>query len=227
MRCPRLLQVVVLLSCVVPASSACTGYFIGYAIDVSNKEVITPSRSGPPAIEPGKSIKLVLRNGAEISGEYLGLELLPAEDYAVRYAASRDSLAAQLRLPALGDTVGLLLHSGQMMKTEFLGCDYDGLWVRSAAEAEPQKLRLIGIREMLVRGGPAISGSAFPLLIFEGSLPTRSALALKVRGGRELVPLSDVARIERTPSKARWIGATTEFVISAATWAILLASWDW
>ena len=216
-----------LLSCVIPASSACTGHFIGYAIDVSNKEIITPSRSQPPAIEPGKSIKLVLRNGAKISGEHLGLELLPAQDYAFRYAASRDSLAAQFPLPALGDTVGLLLHSGQMLETEFLGCDYDGLWVRAPAEAEPRKLKLIGIREVLVPGGPTVSGAVFLSLVSESSLPTRSALALKVGRGRELIPVSDVARIERTPSKARWIGATTEFVITGATWAILLASWDW
>jgi hypothetical protein len=150
MRTTSLLRVVLVLG-VVPGASGCVGYAIGYAIDAGNKQVVDPSRPSLPEIPRGKSVKVVLKNGHKLSGTYKGVEPLAADDYAQLYATSRDALVTGMPgLPLLGDTVDLLLQTGEAVEVEFLGCDWDGLAIRRSSAAEAEKLNALTVRDVQV-----------------------------------------------------------------------------
>ncbi len=219
-------RTVVLLVATVTAASGCTGYLIGYAIDLGSKEVITPSGPSAPALEMGKTVTVVLDDGEKVKGKYRGLEQLSETEYAELYSASRESLMAYVQLPALGDTVDLLLYAGDTVKAGFLGCDLNGVVARPVGGADTERVEAVEIRELLGDGSARASGMEFRLLASEGRLPIRTALALEWNGASRLVPLNRVARIERTPTTARWIGFTAEAVLTAAYIAILAATWD-
>lgn len=226
MKIPMVLRTLALLVGTAPATTGCVGYLIGYSIDLGNKEVITPSGSSAPALETGKNVTVFLNSGEKIRGKYRGLEQLSEERYAESYSESRDSLMGYIQLPALGDTVDLLRYSGDTLKAEFLGLNHNGVVARPIGEADIRGVEAGAVREVLGDGHARVSNVELKLLATEGRLPIRSALALERYGETQLVPLNKVARIERTPTKGRWIGFAVEAAITAAYIAIMAATWE-
>jgi hypothetical protein len=82
------------------------------------------------------------------------------------------------------------------------------------------------VRDVRVHGKPAISGATLDLLVSRGDLPVQTAIVLRRERKDLLIPLSDVARFERTPTSGRWVGFFTELTLSAVSVAIMAATWD-
>jgi hypothetical protein len=210
------------------SQSACTaiGYGIGSAIDSGSRQRLAPESFAPDTIEPGKTLKLRLRDGGVVEGKYLGLEPLPAEEYAARYAWTREQHLVNVPLPELGDTVTLCMTWGGELDAEFLGFDLYKVLVRKLGEPGPESVRPGDIDMLRVRGNAAIGGETLALLLSEGAFPFHSAVAMQVQpaiglaGGKRLLPMDEVLFIEWNSGTARTagtiVGATIDVAILVA-----------
>jgi len=221
---PRsLLTAGVLLGLIVP-QSACTliGYGIGSAIDSGNKRTVAPESFAPDTIETGTMFKLRLRDGSLVKGKYLGIEPLPAEEYAARYAWIREQHLTNVPLPELGDTVTLVMISGGELDAEFLGFDLYSVLVWKPGAPGPESVRPGDIDELRVRGNAAIPGETLALLLSEGALPFHSAFAMQVApaigraGGKRLLPMEEILFIEWKPGTGRTVGTIVGVTIDVA-----------
>ncbi|MGD2152485.1 MAG: hypothetical protein PVG79_04405 [Gemmatimonadales bacterium] len=222
--------------CLALPQSACTliGYGIGSAIDAGSRHSLTPQNLESETIEPGRKITLQLRDGDIVDGAYFGIEQLPAYEYAARYAAARERQPSAVPLPALDDTVTVCMARGGELDAEFLGFDLYRVSVRSLGSTEPGSLMPQEVAELRAPSGAAITGETLALLVSEGALPFRSAVAMRMppaigrTGGRRLVPLDQVKHIEWTSGSGAQktglivgavldIAALTAFAVCAAT----------
>ncbi|UCF20110.1 MAG: hypothetical protein JSU87_01500 [Gemmatimonadota bacterium] len=217
------LALAVLFGLIVP-QSACTlvGFGIGSVIDSGNKRTIRPESFAPDTIDLGKTFKLRLRDGSVVGGKYLGIEPLPDEEYAARYAVAREQRLMNVPLPEIGETVTLRMNRGDELDAEFLGFDFNSVLVRKPGEFGPESLRLGDIRQFRVAGNEAIRGEALTLLLSEGALPLQSALVVQAKpakgreGGRRLLPMDEVLLIEWKPGAGRTVGAIIGATIDVA-----------
>jgi hypothetical protein len=204
--------------------SACTlvGYGIGSAIDSGNKRTIAAEDITPDTIKPGKAFTLRLRDGGTVDGRYFGIEPLPAEEYAARYAATRERHLTTVPLPELRDTVTLSMMLGSELSAEFLGFDFYKVLIWKPGAPLPQGVRPGDIDNLLVEGSTAIEGETLTLLLSEGALPFHSAFVMQApptigkASSQRLLPVDQVLLIEWKPSTGRTVGAIVGATIDAA-----------
>lgn len=228
----RLLLSTIVVSGLASPQSACTliGAGIGELVDATTARSLTPRKLAPETIEPGQKIKLQLRNGHSVDGEYIGIEPLPAEEYAARYASTREQHLTIIPLPELGDTVTLRMTQGGELDAEFLGFDLHMMSVRTLGRSEPEGVQPHEVRELCIRGGGAITGEALEFLHSEGALPVHSALAMQTTaagnraGGKRLVPLDRIALIEWDSDNGRKVGTIIGGVIDAVAIVVITAA---
>ena len=224
-----LLTATVLLGLVLP-QSACTliGYGVGSAIDAGSRHSLAPQRFAPSTLKPGRKIRLKLRDGSAVDGAYTGIEQLPPEEYAARYAAARERHLTVVPLPELGDTATLCMR-GTELDVEFLGFDRYRVLVRELGRAEPEHVRPQRIAELRGRGDASASGEVLALLISEGALPFHSAVAMQMppainaAGGKRLVPLDQIDRMEWKSSTGRTVGLVIGGMLDLTVLAIAVA----
>ncbi|MGD2217228.1 MAG: hypothetical protein PVJ64_10735 [Gemmatimonadales bacterium] len=211
------------------ALSGCTliGYGLGSAIDASDKqtfapEAFAPQNAGYGLPESGAKLKVNLKDGEVVEGKYLGVERLPAEEYARVYAEARERYELQSALPEPGDSVTLALVTGRMLHGEFLG--YEGRrWVVFKRET-PWRVAAADVREMTGGSDCRVSGETLDRLISSGAVPTMSALALEVVSGRwstrrterRLIPLDSVTSATYKPTSGRMAGGLLGLAVDIA-----------
>ncbi len=238
MRHSRLYTALILLS-LEAALSGCTlaNYGIGSLIDTARTrefgpEVFAPDAPAADTPRLGAEVKLKLRDGEVVTGKYLGVEPLPAEEYAERYARARASQTPRFQLPALGDTVGLRMTSGAELKAEFLGLDHQRSVVVNAET--PLRVLTTDLREIAGSGGDTVSGEALDSLIINGDLPVVSGLALEVaveeRRRRvkrtRLIPLNSVVWAGQRPRGGRTVGFVVGLAVDMTTIIVMLSNQD-
>jgi len=111
------ISIVLLLAAVaVTGLQGCTviGFSIGAIKDAGKPDFIAPPDWQVATIKTGTSVRIILMNGDRLQGTYAGREPVPPEEYAKRYAASREQLSQQVTLPALGDKITLTLSGGRV-----------------------------------------------------------------------------------------------------------------
>jgi hypothetical protein len=96
----------------------------------------------------------------------------------------------------------------------FLGCDWDGLVIRRSGGEQVDTLNALAVRDV------AVSGATLDALLARADLPVQTAIALRRLGKEELIPLSDVARLTRTPTSGRSWGVVTELLLDGVAIAI-------
>ncbi|MGD2152484.1 MAG: hypothetical protein PVG79_04400 [Gemmatimonadales bacterium] len=77
------------------------GAGLGELIDATTARSLAPHELAPETLEPGQKITVRLRNSRSIEGTYIGIEPLPADEYAARYASTADRPSAAVPQPAL------------------------------------------------------------------------------------------------------------------------------
>jgi hypothetical protein len=196
------------------ALSGCTliGFGLGSAIDSSSKrtfgpQAFAPESAGRDTLKQGTKLKLNLRDGEVVEGKYLGVERLPADEYAQIYDDARERYELQTALPEPGDTVTLALVTGRVLEGEFLG--FEGRrWVVFRRET-PWRVAAADIVEMTNGRGCSVSGETLDRLLSSGAVPTMSALALEVDVGRSrreevrLIPLDNIMSGTYKPTSGR------------------------
>lgn len=209
------------LAALTSALSGCSliGYGIGSAIDASSKqtlapEAFTPEDGGRNSFRPGTKLKLALRDGEVVEGEYIGVERLPADEYALVYAEARERYALQSELPEPGDTVTLALVTGGVAEGEFMGFEFPH-WVYFKREtqhgvpATQYGVPATDVVEMSDGRDRSVSGETLDRLLSSGTVPTMSALALQVdlgrfwRTERRLIPLDSISFATHKPTTGR------------------------
>ena len=222
-----MLRVAATLVGITPFTTGCVGYMVGYGIDVSTTQVVVPTRSDSVDLKPGMKVRVFLKNGERVTARFRRVEPFPEEEYAARYGAARQTVAAEsLWIPSLGATVYLLRENGDSITAEYLGVDFDGVLIRPAAQSQTRAEPAHGLTSVRVPGESLVTGGALDSLVTAGTLPVRSSLVLELSRKQEgRFALNAVARLERTGTTWRWVGSA----VDAVTWIVVCIAtcrWD-
>jgi hypothetical protein len=217
-----------------------TGLGIGAGIDSHKPDSIYLPGWKAEAIWPGTPVKLLLSDGSWVDGKYLRIEQVPQTDYAKRYADFRQQKQETAFLPALGDTITILMKTGLYTEGEFLGFDHQPLAPmlrqRKVSEIEAPGVQilvkhmgtnksgvvfLMHVEEIADSHGKTIEGEILRRFQSEGQVPVISAIALQDLKGTTLIPMDQVYEI-RAPNRkrAKWWGLGIGVVIDATVWTI-------
>lgn len=204
---------------VVSCTTGCVGYLVGYGIDVGTRQVVVPTHPDSVDFKSGKKVNVILKSGERVSATFRRVEAFSEEEYAARYGASRQTLAARsLWVPPLGAKVDLVREDGDSLSAEFLGVDHNGLWVRAVGETQPRAVDARALPVVRMGRESFVSGAVLDSLVIAGTLPVRSSLVLEFSGKEEgRFPLNGIARMQRTGTTWRWVGSAVE----VATWVVV------
>jgi hypothetical protein len=145
----------------------------------------------PDSLEKGVQVEMRLRSGSLVKGRVMSVSPLPREDYASRYEAAREALSAEIRLPALGQTVALEDRDGQRFEGLCQGFDRGTLYADLPGRDHTSPLLLARAR-FLAFGGVQQDADRLRSFLAEGRIPFRRAVALDGGGTALLFPLNEI-----------------------------------
>ena len=171
-------------------------------------------------VEPGSKINIVLNDGNLVSGKYIGLEKVTAEEYAESYARSREQNMKEVILPELGDSITVIDTLRRQWVCEFSGFDYHNFMsVREKGQTGPSMAGLNLIGKILDRDGNFIEVDKIRNLMTEGKLPLLSAIVVQGEVGRIQVSMDKVRQIKVRVDKHN---ALNGFLIGAVVDLLLI-----
>ncbi len=196
------------------------GYQIGSSIDNKKPDQLIIAPWELATIKIGTEISMYMQDNFLNIGEFVGVESLPADEYAKRYSEFWSSLILDFNIPKLDDAVALTLMSGDFIEGNFAGFDY-----RFAARKDElasdkahdyytllirqgdvtSKVDLNQIEKVGGPGGYAFHGKGLMELAATKDFPIISAIAFKEDLIKELAALDDIKRIKIANEKnAKW-----------------------
>lgn len=174
-------------------------------------------------VTKGQRLDLVLADGQVLHGKLLGLEALPSDEYARRWAWARQRLGPEVPLPSLGAPIFGL--DGSDLGRAFEGVDPGA--VLASRPGQPGLLRLDLAAVGGVGQGPArLDRAALLRLLHEGRLPARSQVVLSGPGreARRVAP-DEVAQVSLVPARnGKRNGALAGLAIDALVVGLALRS---
>jgi hypothetical protein len=196
-------------------------YTIGAHGDSSKPDFDTIPSWNAANIERGKDIKLATISGEELKGEYLGLDMVAASQYAKSYNEVQERYQKDIPLPALGDSISfIILNSEEEHRAEFSGFENQYMWVRVMAISGimREKIDMNKLEEIRDRSGNLIDVQKLINLSSGGKIPALyTEVTLRTDSDTTRIPTASVSRIEIPNSKsARWIGLALGACIDAA-----------
>jgi hypothetical protein len=203
--------------------SGCTaiGYSIGEGIDSQRPDYDTIPGSHVASIEQGKDIKLTMETGEELKGEYLGVDMVAASQYAESYNEVRERYQKDIRLPALGDSISFITQNfGREYKGEFSGFENQYMWimVMGISGILREKIDMSKLEKITVAGGNLIEVQKLINLSLGGKIPgLYTEVTLRTDSDTSRIPTANVSRIEIPNRKnGRWVGLGIGALIDAA-----------
>ena len=175
-------------------------------------------------LNKGSVIKIIKKNGEELSGKLIGLELHDEQEYMKVYNEYRVKGVNEDRWPALGEISILVASSGKQFGYHLLGFDYDGIIVRKAGSRGYAKKTFVLVKgaELIDREGNKISINSLERLVTIGEIPILSALKLQTASGEISIDLGEIEMIQIHKKKNGKIkGLLYGAMIDAATLIIL------
>lgn len=213
----RVLAVLALFVVIALATNGCSviGFGIGAISDSTKPDSLTVPGWEVQTVKPGREIKLTLRNGEQLTGKFAGVDPVPQEQYAERYANFRDQRKEEVPLPALGEKINITLNSGLQGERELLGFDYQYVSVKAKGEKVPShvspqcaisvrqpgdttsgKVLVPDIDRIVDNEGNVVEGPTLEMLASEGQVPFLSTVAIHDLSGRRQIAMEEVERIE-------------------------------
>jgi hypothetical protein len=196
------------------------GYQIGSSIDNKKPDQLIIAPWELATIKMGTEISMYMQDNFLTIGEFIGVERLPADEYAKRYSEFWGSLILDFNMPKLHDTIAITLISNEIIKGNFVGFDYrfvarkDELASEKACDyytlltsqgGVTTKVDLNQIAEVEDQNGYGFKGTGLMELAATMDFPIISAIAYKEDLIKELVPLDDIRRIKIANEKnAKW-----------------------
>jgi hypothetical protein len=215
------------------------GLTIGAISDASKPDTVTVPGWRMETIERGRSIKVILKDGDQVAGKFVGIVRAPEAEYAQRYGDFCQGQPEELGLPRLGDQVTIILGNRVTGEREFLGFDYHYpatedeakalsnlvvpnyvILVRSMGDTALGRVSLAGIDEVEDSQGNALDGKILANLVSEKSVPLTSTIGLEQLAGTTQVAMDQVYQID---VKAKKTGAKTGFIAGAIIDVIVIA----
>jgi hypothetical protein len=213
---------------------------LGAAVDAKSPDTTTVSALQIEKVKVGAGLRVILKNGAKVSGKYRGTDRISQEEYAEAYARFREQKQGELFLPPLGGTIAVTLHSGTQEKREFLGFDHQYvtiepeeetptsvvtatrlLTILTSADTTSGILAVSDIDQIFDSGGRAVDVKSIERLARANHLPVLAAIAIEDSIGSRLIPIHEVDEIGAPKKKtAKWIG----LALGAGIDLIILAS---
>lgn len=222
------------------------GFGIGSAIDSRKSDTIFIPGWKVEAIKPGEQIRVILRDGKEVEGKYVGLNRVPPKEYAKRYADFRKQRQEELFLPALGDSITITMKSGAQGQRILSGFDHQYLATTLEGETDTSHAfasYIMSVRQMgdtttgivllkkvdkiVDSDGNVVKGEDLQRLAFEGGIPLLSAIAIEHLLTTTQVAMNEVHQIE-VPKKgsAKWTGLAIGAAIDVFIIVVALVSED-
>jgi hypothetical protein len=175
------------------------------------------------AVASGTPMRVWLRDGKMVQGDYQGIERLTPAAYAVNYDAWRASAPAA-GWPALGDTVRIATVYGGTRVGRFEGFDWGVVWFRAGSESE-----VVRFEDMRTLTGPsevAFTADTLARLREAHRLPLASELRLyahasQLSGGVRAYALDRVDRVQ-VQQDGRWVAAIIVGALAGAVMAVLV-----
>lgn len=245
----KALLVLALCTVVALAANGCSviGLGVGAISDSAKPDSLTVPGWEVQTVKPGREMKLTLRDGEQLAGKFAGVDPAPKEQYAERYANSREQTKKEVPLPALGERVDVTLNSGVQGERELLGFDYQYATAKTKGKDVPSPVTshcaisvrqpgdttsanvLVSDIDRIVDGeGIVVKGSMLEQLTSEGRVPFLSAIAIHDLSGRRQIGMEQVKRIELKNKKHdKWKFAAFGALFDATLIIAILASeWD-
>ena len=238
--------VLLVAAAVVLQLSGCSliGFGVGSIIDASKSDSLLIPGWRIETIKPGEGIRVLLKNGEEVRGTYMGHNPIPQEKYAARYADFQRSKQEELSIPALGDSITITLESGTQGKRLLLGFDHQYLSGKLKQEADSAlglSSYIISVKHMhdttsgmvflhrvdkiVDSRGNEVKGKILQRLAYQREIPLLSSLAVKQQIKTVHIPMEEVYQIE-VPKKGnlKWTGLAIGAAVDVLVIIILAVS---
>lgn len=172
-------------------SCSVIGYGIGSMADSSQRDQNDISVSQVKAMAPGTAIIITLKDTSQLSGKYIGSEMMPADQYAQSYKQACEELSEIIYLPAVGDSFVLLSNE----KATFLGFDYDRILFRGK-KGNTLGGNIANIDTLTDSNGNKIEIEIVKKLINEGKVPLLSVINIMEAAEKKQARLDSIEIIQ-------------------------------
>ena len=172
------------------------GLGLGAAADAKKPDQMNIPGRSVETVKPGTQIEIVLKDGSQLSGKYLGLERYPEKEYVEKYQKSQENLRERIPLPAVGDSIAITTISRKPFKCAFLGFDFRYLWMRMTNRNESDAVILRDLTSIEDNQGNILTGETVRDLINKGEIPLLSAIVIQNEAGKTLVAMDEVDQIQ-------------------------------
>jgi hypothetical protein len=221
-----------------------TGLTVGATIDYFKPDSLYGPGWKINAVKPGTRVKVILNDGEEVVGKYMGLQRIPEKEYAKRYDSFREEQRSKILIPTLGDNITVTQKSGNQRRCQLLGFDYHYLPAKlnqekdttSVLSSHIASVRLIGdttvslvylrhVDKVFSSDDNVVEGEALRKSASAGEIPFMSAITIQQPTGITSVAMDRVHEIQtRNKKYAAWIGAGFGFAIEATLSILYLAT---
>jgi hypothetical protein len=135
--------------------------------------------------QKGSVIKVIKKNGEELQGKLIGLEKRDEKEYLEDYNQIKKRGINEDSLPALGETLILLISAGKEINCRLVGFDYDGIIVTEEGSNVYSKGRFQSLKEAEIIDGEGnkIEVPGLERMIETGKIPVLSVLKIQTASG--------------------------------------------
>lgn len=204
----RVQSVVALAAAAALSVAGCAGHWQQIGVPTAPQE--TPAgkkaREAKP-LQPGTEVRLVLRDGTVVEGEFSALANLPYPKYVEEYEAARSRLEATRPVPRLGPGARLSLADGTTRACELVGFTLPGVVIVAEGEKYRSTVPLAQVAELRDGAGQAVPGAVVADLVARAELPSLQAIALKPRKKHAEPPMFPTNMVVQASEKTQGSGA--------------------
>lgn len=221
-----------------------TGLTVGATIDMFKPDSLYGPGWKIKAVKPGTQVKVILNDGEEVVGKYMGLQRIPEEEYTKRYADFRAQPRSNILIPTLGDNITVTQKSGNQRRCQLLGFDYHYLPAKLGREKDTTSVLSSHIASVRLSGDTTVSlvylrhvdkflgsdsniveGEALRKSASAGEIPFLSAITIQQSTGITSVAMDRVHEVQiRNKKHAAWIGAGFGLAIDATLSILYVAT---
>jgi len=204
------------------AGCSAVGFTAGAILDeaTNNKAQVEPWRVG--SLKYGKDVTVFLRDSTLVSGNYHGLYDVDRRSYSRKYLNAVSDTTSNIYLPAINDTIDVVLDKNIYRDNCFLGFGYtyrkslkinnidkiaNRFYISSDSNSTLPENRfyLNNVTEIITDNGKATRGHTLSLLIENGKIPITAGVRIVTMSNIEQIPLEDIDHLEYRKKNAKWV----------------------
>jgi hypothetical protein len=204
MRALILLLITVLLGILI---SGCTvaGLLVGARIDRRNAKAHRVSWDSVSSVPRGRAVHVTLTSGDTLCGKFTGLRTLPLDSYRCAYDSVRRLPGNDSVLPALGETIHLVLATGRRIDGAFRSLDAGALAVRPHFDRRIEYVSMPTITRLQDRGR-SLDVDRLRALVSTRTVPSGRMFVVQAGEQTCRIPLQHIQEVYAPPQHTRkWL----------------------